>query len=269
MTAALSSGEIEIDRRDAPLLVTFPHTGTVIPENLLAAMHSRELALLDTDWWIHELYDFVGDYGATTVRTPFSRSVIDVNRDPAGVSLYPGQATTGLVPVETFDGVPLYAGAPPSPEDVAQRRTAWFDPFHDAIRSEIERLKALHGHVVLYDCHSIRSVVPRLFEGELPIFSIGTNGGASCDRRIEDAVASACLASGLSMVLNGRFKGGWITRNYGDPASGVHAIQMELAQRFYMDEARVERLPAESWSSAQAHLRRVFDAMVSTSLSGS
>lgn len=260
MTAPSPSTDIEVVRGSVPLVVTFPHTGTEIPGHLLSAMQSRELALLDTDWWIHELYDFVGELGATTVRSPFSRSVIDVNRDPSGASLYPGQATTGLVPVETFDGAALYSGGAPTADDIATRKTAYFDPFHNAIDGELDRIRKLHGYAVLYDCHSIRSVVPRLFEGELPIFSIGTNGGSSCDKRLEENVALACLDSGLSTVLNGRFKGGWITRNYGKPAEGVHAIQMELAQRFYMDESATARLAPDGWNKAQATLRRVMQA---------
>ena len=255
-----ASIQMEIVRGDAPLLVTFPHTGTTIPDNFLAGMVSRELALLDTDWYIHDLYDFVHELGATTIRTPYSRSVIDVNRDPSGLSLYPGQATTGLVPVETFEGAPLYRSTPPTPAEIERRRSAYFDPFHLAIRDEIARLKAAHGRVVLYDCHSIRSIIPRLFPGELPVFNIGTNGGMSCESRLQNAVATACLSSGLSVVLNGRFKGGWITRNYGAPSTGVQAIQMELAQRFYMDEIGVERLPAEEWNRAQRLLKSVLEA---------
>lgn len=266
MTGPSLSSRIEIAQGTAPIVVSFPHTGTEVPAHVLSAMQSRELALLDTDWWIHELYDFVGEMGATTIRTPFSRSVIDVNRDPSGQSLYPGQPTTGLVAVETFDGAPLYAGEPPTAEAIAERQTAYFDPFHAAIRSELERIKSLHGYAILYDCHSIRSVVPRLFPGELPIFSVGTNGGSSCDKRLEDNVSLACLASGLSVVLNGRFKGGWITRNYGKPADGVHAIQMELAQRFYMDEPATARLARDEWSKAQATLRRVVQAALQTTL---
>jgi N-formylglutamate deformylase len=232
---------IEIRRGDAPLLLSFPHAGTEIPPAIAARLVSGPLALKDTDWRIDTLYGFARDLGATLVRTPISRSVIDVNRDPGGASLYPGQATTGLVPVETFDGEPLYAacGAPAEAE-IAERRRTWFEPFHAALSAEIARLRNGHERIVVYDCHSIRSVVPRLFPGELPVFNIGTNGGASCDPALEQAVATACRESGESTIVNGRFRGGWITRHYGDRADGVHAIQMELAQRFYLDEAKPE-----------------------------
>ena len=254
------SSRIDVVRGDAPLVVTFPHTGTEIPDRLLSTMHSRELALLDTDWWIHELYDFVSEFGATTIRTPFSRSVIDVNRDPSGVSLYPGQVTTSLVPVETFNGAPLYARDTPTAEQITLRRANYFDPFHSAISNELARVKSIHGYAILYDCHSIRSVLPRLFPGELPIFNIGTNGGSSCDRQLADSIALACLDSGLSVVVNGRFKGGWITRNHGRPSEGIHAIQMELAQRFYMEEDVPARHPPDAWRKAQDALRHVMHA---------
>jgi N-formylglutamate deformylase len=171
--------------------------------------------------------------GATMMHTTISRTVIDVNRDPSGASLYPGQATTGLCPTETFDGEPLYReGRNPDSAEIERRRSDWFDPYHASLRSEIARLRAMHPRVVLYDAHSIRSVVPRLFDGSLPLFNIGTNSGASCDPALTEAVEAICRTSG-STAVNGRFKGGWITRHYGRPEDGVHAIQMELAMRGY------------------------------------
>ena len=173
--------------------------------------------------------------GATTVHTALSRTVIDVNRDPSGASLYPGQATTGLVPTKTFDGRALYRdGQAPTPDEIERRKALYFAPYHRALAGEIERLRARHPRVVLYDCHSIRSVEPRLFSGELPVFNIGTNSGKSCDSALEAAVAHRCAASPWSHVVNGRFTGGWITRTYGRPAEGVHAVQMELAMRGYL-----------------------------------
>jgi formiminoglutamase len=221
----------------APLLVSLPHTGTEIPEALERRLVSPWLARKDTDWWIDRLYDFAGDLGATVVRTSLSRSVIDVNRDPSGGSLYPGQATTGLCPTTTFDGEPLYRGdEAPDADEIDARRARYFDPYHQALSGEIARLRERYPRVVLYDCHSIRSVIPRLFDGELPHFNIGTNGGASCDPALQDIVAETCASADFSSVANGRFKGGWITRRYGRPESGVHAVQMELACRGYMEE---------------------------------
>lgn len=238
---------LDIKRGAAPLVVTFPHTGIDFAD-AGGAFRSEWIARRDADWWVDRLYDFASDLGATTVRTRISRSVIDVNRDPSGASLYPGQATTELCPMTTFDGEPLYRDAGPDPAEIARRRSLWFDPYHAAVQAEIARLRAKHGGVVVYDAHAIRSHVPRLFDGELPQFNIGTNGGATCDAALSLAVERICAASGHSYVLDGRFRGGWTTRHYGQPADGVHAVQMELAMRGYMDE------PSEpdeaSWPSA-------------------
>jgi formiminoglutamase len=228
---------LEIRRGTAPLVVSFPHTGTDIPGDLEADFISPWLARRDADWWVDRLYDFAADMGATTVRTRISRSVIDVNRDPSGASLYPGQATTELCPTTTFDGEPLYRGRQePDEVGIARRRETYFTPYHAALRSEIDRLRGAHAKVVLFDAHSIRSHIPRLFEGELPQFNIGTNSGASCANGLTQAVESACASSAYSRVVNGRFKGGWTTRHYGEPAKGIHAIQLELACRGYIEE---------------------------------
>lgn len=228
---------LQVQRSDAPLIVSFPHTGTDLPEALLPAYVSPWLARRDADWWIHQLYDFARDLGATTIRTTVSRSVIDVNRDPSGVSLYPGQNTTGLCPTNTFDDAPLYLpGQAPDDAEVARRRSLWFDPYHVTLAQEIRRLRALHPAIVVYDAHSIRSRIPHLFAGELPQFNIGSNDDASCDPALTDAVERICAGSGHSHVRNGRFKGGWITRQHANPTHGVHSIQMELACRGYMPE---------------------------------
>ena len=238
---------LQVHRGEAPLIVSFPHTGTDIPPEIEDRLVSSWLGRRDADWWVDRLYDFAADLGATTMRTTISRTVIDVNRDPSGASLYPGQATTELCPTTTFDGEPLYReGQAPDGAEIARRRTAYFEPYHRALSAELERLRAVHGKVVLYEAHSIRSHVPRLFEGELPNFNIGTNSGESCDPALTGAVEAACDASGFSRVTNGRFKGGWTTRHYGDPADGVHAIQMELACRGYMDEPADEPTP-DNW----------------------
>jgi len=227
---------LEIHRGDAPLVVSFPHTGTELPTFVAARLISPWLARKDADWWIEKLYDFAPSLGATTIRTLMSRTVIDVNRDPSGASLYPGQATTSLCPTTTFDGEPLYRAGEPDEAEIDRRRAIYFEPYHAALRAELDRLRAIHGKVVLYEAHSIRSAVPRLFEGLLPNFNIGTNSGASCDPALTAAVEAACDASEFTHVTDGRFKGGWTTRHYGQPDEGVHAIQMELACRGYMDE---------------------------------
>lgn len=228
---------LTVRRGDAPLIVSFPHTGADIPTQYESRLLTLWIARKDADWWIDRLYDFAVDLGATTVHTSVSRSVIDVNRDPSGISLYPGQQTTGLCPTTTFDGEPLYkAGAEPDPREVTERRVHYFDPYHAALEEEIARLRKLHKNVVLYDCHSIRSIIPRLFEGELPHFNIGSNSGASCDPALTAAVEANCARTSFSHITNGRFTGGWITRRHGAPKHGVHSIQMELAFRGYMRE---------------------------------
>lgn len=238
---------LEIHRERAPLVVSFPHTGTHIPADIEARMVSPWLARKDADWWVHLLYDMAQRMGATTLRTSLSRSVIDVNRDPSGASLYPGQPTTELCPLTTFDGEPLYSpGGEPSATEIAERRSRFFDPYHAALAAEIERLRAEHGCVALYDAHSIRSHVPRLFEGELPNFNIGTNNGATCDASLTHAIEKACDHPRFTRITNGRFRGGWTTRHYGQPGRGVHAVQMELACRTYLDEPRGPLTP-DSW----------------------
>ena len=228
---------LTVAQGEAPLIVSVPHAGTEIPTEIEARLISPQRARKDADWWVDRLYAFAEGMGATMVKTAISRTVIDVNRDPSGQSLYPGQATTGLCPETTFDGEPLWReGEAPNAADIATRRAAYFDPYHAAIAAEIARLRAEHGAVVLYDAHSIRSDVPRLFEGQLPNLNIGTNGGESCSPALTAAVEAACASDRFTQVTNGRFKGGWITRHYGRPEAGVHAIQMELAWRSYLDE---------------------------------
>ena len=227
---------LTITRGDAPLLVSIPHTGTDLA-GLEHRLVSPWLARKDADWRIGQLYDFAAGIGATVVRTSISRTVIDVNRDPSGTSLYPGQATTGLCPTTSFDGEPLYLpGEEPNDAEIAARKAAYFDPCDRALHDEISRLRARYRIVVLYDCHSIRSMVPRLFDGLLPLFNLGTNSGASAGRSLVSAVVDILEASGQSHVVDGRFKGGWITRSFGNPARGVHALQMEIACRAYLRE---------------------------------
>ena len=234
------SAWLHIQRGAAPLVVSLPHTGVEIPGDIADCLVSPWLARKDADWWVHRLYDMAAGMGATTVRTAICRTVIDVNRDPSGVSLYPGQATTALCPLTTFDGEPLYRpGRAPGPAEVAERRARYFDPYHAALAAELERLRREHGCAVLYDAHSIRSRVPRLFDGELPNLNIGTHRGASCDPALTRAMEKACEHPAFTRVTDGRFIGGWTTRHYGRPARGVHAVQMELACRGYLAEPAV------------------------------
>jgi N-formylglutamate amidohydrolase len=238
---------LQIHRGAAPLIIAVPHAGTLVPADYAAAL-VPERAILDTDWHVHRLYDFARDLGATLIRTDIARAVIDMNRDPSGASLYPGQATTELCPTTTFDGAPLHhPGMAPDEADVAARRERFHTPYHAAIRAEIARLRSAHAAVVLYDAHSIRSRVPRLFDGELPEFNIGSVGRTSCAPALVERIEMLARMSGRPTVVDGRFRGGWTTRHHGNPAAQVHAIQMELAQRAYLDEAAPER-----WDPARA-----------------
>ncbi|OHV78250.1 N-formylglutamate deformylase [Ensifer sp. LCM 4579] len=251
----------EVQRGTSPVILGFPHTGTDVPPPIWERLNDNGRLLADTDWHIHELYEGLLPE-ATTVRATFHRYVVDANRDPQGVSLYPGQNTTGLVPETDFDGAAIWKkGEGPTHADIAARLRDFHAPYHAALAAEIARIKALHGIAVLYDCHSIRSHIPFLFEGKLPDFNIGTDMGRTCDPAIE-AAAVECAASavGYSHILNGRFKGGWTTRHYGRPEDGIHAIQMELAQSthlateappFALDAAKAERL--------RAHLKAILE----------
>ena len=224
---------------DGPLVLGQPHVGTMIPPEVSVELNDLGGSVPDTDWWIDRLYEGIARRtGATVVRQTLSRYVIDVNRDPSGVSLYPGQNTTTLCPTTTFDAEPIYRkGREPGPAEIGRRKRLYFAPFHAAMAAAIETARIRHGYCVLYDCHSIRSVVPNLFPGTLPVFNIGTNGGTSCAPSIRDAAVREAEGSGMSFVADGRFKGGWITRHYGAPDRKVHAVQMELAQSAYMAEA--------------------------------
>jgi formiminoglutamase len=260
---------LQLRRGAAPLILSMPHTGTDIPAAIEAQLASVWLARKDTDWYVERLYAFAPALDATVLRTTVSRTVIDPNRDPSGASLYPGQNTTELCPTTTFDGEPLYRdGRIPDAAAIAARRGEFFEPYHRALATELARLRALHPAVVLYDCHSIRSQVPRLFAGALPHLNIGTNSGASCDAALTSAVEALADAGGYSRITNGRFKGGYTTRHYGRPAEGIHALQMELACRGYLREPQ-DAVDPSNWpcefdetfaAPLQGLLRQVLEA---------
>ena len=218
----------------SPLVLSQPHSGTFVPDELLADLNDNGRKLKDTDWHIPQLYEGLSA-DATVVRANFSRYVIDANRAPDDANLYPGQNTTSLVPRHDFDGQPIWSVEPDEAE-IARRLEQFHQPYHEALTRQIQRVQQLQGFAVLYDCHSIRSNIPYLFEGKLPDLNIGTNSGRSCASVIEDAVARVCSQNdAFTSVVNGRFKGGWTTRHYGNPASGVHAIQMEISQSAYLE----------------------------------
>ena len=238
-----------LTRGRLPLLISLPHDGTWLPEPLAARMRPAARRVPDTDWHVGRLYEpLAQQLGASVIKPLASRYVVDLNRPADGHALYPGRRETGLVSTVGFDGEPLYLeGQEPDEEEIQQRVATWWRPYHEALAGELARLKAQHGRVVLWDGHSIRSRVPMLFEGRLPDFNLGTADGASCDADLQRNLTRVLEAQRrYDFVVNGRFKGGHITRHYGRPAEGVRAVQLELAQCQYMDEESF------AWDEAKA-----------------
>ncbi|CAN7220808.1 N-formylglutamate deformylase [Caballeronia sp. dw_19] len=229
-----------LKRGTAPLLISIPHAGTQIPADIAASMTPIAREVDDTDWHLERLYAFAVEMGASILVPANSRYVIDLNRPPDGANLYPGRDTTGLCPVDTFNCEPLYlAGAAPSDAQIANRREKYWRPYHDALTEELARLKAAHGKALLWEAHSIRSHVPRFFDGKLTDFNFGTAAGESAVAGLAEKLEAMVVGQGAyTAVANGRFKGGYITRHYGAPQDGIHAVQLELSQVTYMEETR-------------------------------
>ncbi len=231
---------------DSPLLISMPHSGTVVPAPLATRLRPSVLDLPDTDWFIPELYDFHRELGASVIRATHTRYVVDLNRPPDGAPLYPGRRETGVCPVETFDGEALYApGDEPTAEEIRRRLQDYWQPYHDRLAALIAERVARHGYCLLWDAHSIHSTVPGLFDGRLPDLNVGTaDGRSAADRVVAPLIRGLAAQAEFSFVVNGRFKGGYITRHYGNPAGAVHAIQLEIAQSAYLSEARAPRYDA-------------------------
>jgi N-formylglutamate deformylase len=226
-----------IERGTAPLLISIPHLGTLIPETMRDQYTDIALTVADTDWHLDRLYAFGKALGATILGARVSRYVIDLNRPSNDESLYPGQTTTSLCPTETFRGEPLYrAGRTPDDAERERRVATYWQPYHDALRAELQRLRTQHANVLLWEAHSIASVLPRLFDGKLPDLNIGTQDGRTAAAPVLDAVKQAAAASAFTWIANGRFKGGFITRRFGAPHDGIHAVQLEMCQSTYMSE---------------------------------
>ncbi len=255
MTFQLHQGRV-------PLLVSMPHIGTDIPAELQSAYQPRALELEDTDWHLARLYDFLPVMGASVLQSQYSRYVIDLNRPPDDTPMYPGAANTELCPTHFFSGEALYkSGSEPSRQEINRRHERYWQPYHDALANELARIKAQHGFVLLWDAHSIRSCIPWLFEGKLPDLNIGTASGAAAAASISEAAALQTL--GLTLAVNGRFKGGYITRHYGQPKENIHALQLEKCQSLYMQES-----PPFAYDEALAcQLQPVLKRMVQASLS--
>ena len=244
----MSAEVFELHRGTAPLLVSLPHDGTAVPDDIAARLTAQARRVPDTDWHVARLYALARELGASTIVPRFSRYVIDLNRSEDDVSLYPGQNTTGLCPIVRFSGDPVYLpGQEPTEDEVRARVERYWRPYHVALRAELERIRGVHGRVVLWEGHSIRGELPFLFEGRLPDLNLGTAAGASCSQALQARLEALLAAQDdYDFVVNGRFKGGYITRHYGDPANGIDAVQLEVSQRNYMDEETFKYAPARA-----------------------
>ena len=248
-----------------PVLVSLPHVGTALPDGFVGRLVPEAQGLPDTDWHLPRLYDFLEDLGVGVIQARFSRYVVDLNRPSNDTPLYSG-ATTGLCPTTLFDGAPLYQpGAEPDAAEVAERIARYWTPYHDAITAEMTRLREQFGHAVLFDAYSIRSVVPRLFEGRLPDLNVGTNVGRSLDPALGDRLVAVCADAGVdgfTHVRDGRFKGGHITRHFGRPDEGWDAVQLEMAQATYMIEEPPFAFDEKRAALIRPHLRRFVEVML-------
>ncbi|MBU2410757.1 MAG: N-formylglutamate deformylase [Gammaproteobacteria bacterium] len=247
-----------------PLLISMPHVGTYLPPALAARFTDEARHVPDTDWHLERLYDFADELGASVLFATHSRYVVDMNRPPDNANLYPGQDTTGLCPVDTFDKTPVYAaGDVPDEAEIQTRVDAIWRPYHRQLWAELDRLRSVHGRIALWDAHSIRSVLPRFFEGRLTDMNLGTANGASCDPSLAAALLGIAQSDpAYSGVLNGRFKGGHITRTYGNPAQGVHAVQLEMTQASYMQE----QLPFDYLPDVASRVQPLLRQMIETVL---
>ena len=257
----------EFHQGSLPLLVSFPHVGTYVPPSMAERLTDEARHVPDTDWHLPRLYEFVKALGASTLVATHSRYVVDLNRPPDGASLYPGQSVTGLCPVDTFDDTPLYRAPELAPDDaeIAERREAIWQPYHAQLRAELDRIHAQHGVAMLWDAHSIRSVLPRFFEGKLPDLNLGTNKGASCGAGLGEQlleIARGAESEGLTAILNGRYTGGYITRHYGQPAQNYHAVQLEMTQSSYMQEALPFDYLPDVAAKVQPTLQKLIQAML-------
>jgi N-formylglutamate deformylase len=237
-----------LHRGTSPLLISIPHCGTALPPALVPRLAPEALALPDTDWFLDRLYAFAQALGVGLIVPLYSRYLIDLNRPRENTPMYPGRNNTELCPTRLFTGVPLYRrGQEPTAEEIAERTTLFWQPYHQALHDELTRLRREHGHAVLFDAHSIKSEVPWLFEGELPHLNLGTAASRSCDGSLRAALAQRLARQErYSQVIDGRFQGGHITRHFGRPREGWHAVQLEMCWRCYMDEAPVRWNPARA-----------------------
>jgi N-formylglutamate deformylase len=249
---------------DAPVLVSMPHSGVFIPPLLQARMTPAALDVPDTDWHLPQLYDFLDDLGIGTIRATHSRYVIDLNRNPSGQPLYPGANNTELCPTSSFSEAPLYRpGEQPDKAEIEERRTAVWQPYHGRIADELAAMRKRHGVAVLWDAHSIRSEVPRFFQGRLTDLNLGSGGGTAASPELLARLGDiAKVTADYSFVIDGRFKGGYITRHFGDPANNIHAIQLEQSWATYMNEDPPFGFREDLATGVQPVLRRFLECVI-------
>jgi len=246
-----------------PVLISMPHTATFVPDPILARFTDPAKRLPDTDWYIDRLYAFARDLGCHMLAPTYSRYVVDLNRGPDNASLYPGKFTTGICPLTMFDGAPIYReGEAPDAVEITQRIADYWQPYHHQLQSVIAELKERHGRVILFDAHSISSQLPLLFEGVLPDLNIGTADGVSAEEGVCEKLLACARRSSYSVVYNGRFKGGYITRHYGHPAQDIHVVQLELTQRNYMEEHYPFHYDTHKAARLQAVLREMLSVLI-------
>jgi len=248
----------------SPLVVSMPHVGTHIPPGIACRLSAPALRVPDTDWHLDRLYDFLGELDASVLQATHSRYVVDLNRPPDDASLYPGQDTTGLVPLDTAEKQSLYNGVPPSMAEIAERRATYWRPYHDRLAARLQEIKAQHGYALLWDAHSIKAELPRYFKGRLHDLNIGTADGASCGAGLGELLLDRARARArYSSILNGRFKGGYITRHYGQPADSLHAVQLELSWITYMNQSDPYEFREDLAQSIRPVLRGLMEAYLS------
>ena len=220
-----------LHRGTAPLLVSVPHDGTHVPDDIAVRLTDSARRVPDTDWHIARLYAFARELGASVIVPAHSRYVVDLNSSEDDVSLYPGQNTTGLCPIMQFTGAPVYReGVEPTEAEVRARVDRYWRPYHEALQGELAHIHAEHGRVVLWEGHSIKGELPFLFDGRLPDLNLGTANGASCSAALQSRLEAVLSAQDeYDFVANGCFKGGHITRHYGDVVHGVEAVQLEIS----------------------------------------
>ncbi len=260
----MSDATYTLHRGTLPLLLSLPHVGTRLPDDIAPKLVDRALQVEDTDWHLERLYGFVRELGASVLVPQFSRYVVDLNRPPENAPMYPGVNNTELCPTRFFTGEALYRpGQAPDAAQIAQRVQTYWRPYHTALQGELERLRQQHGHVVLFDGHSIKDELPWLFEGKLWDLNLGTASGSSCAPALRDALAAVVAGqSHFTSMVDGRFKGGHITRHYGRPIEGVHAVQLEMCWSAYMDET-----PPFAWVEDRAtQVRPVLQQLVQAML---